>query len=108
MIVIPSVLMNSVRYREVSAIKHVRYREVPLYTLSFLLGITEYFHNGTLQYFVSIVLDKTGMIHRHDTQAYEYSIVEYIYCTYLLVPLMSGNDMKNYFQQWFELIILFV
>ena len=31
MTVISSVLMNSVRYREVSAIKHVRYREVPLY-----------------------------------------------------------------------------
>ena len=28
---IPSVLGKSVRYREVSAIKHVRYREVPLY-----------------------------------------------------------------------------
>ena len=31
MTVIPSVLVNSVSYREVSAIKHVRYREVPLY-----------------------------------------------------------------------------
>ena len=28
---ISSVLQKSVRYREVSAIKHVRYREVPLY-----------------------------------------------------------------------------
>ena len=28
---ISSVLRKSVRYREVSAIKHVRYREVPLY-----------------------------------------------------------------------------
>ena len=31
MTLIPFVLMNSVRYREVSAIKHVRCREVPLY-----------------------------------------------------------------------------
>ena len=29
--IISSVLRKSVRYREVSAIKHVRYREVPLY-----------------------------------------------------------------------------
>ena len=28
---IPSILRKSVRYRKVSAIKHVRYREVPLY-----------------------------------------------------------------------------
>ena len=28
---ISSVLRKSVRYREVSAIKHVRYREVPMY-----------------------------------------------------------------------------
>ena len=32
MAVIPSVLMKSVRYREVFAIKHVRYREVSLYS----------------------------------------------------------------------------
>ena len=31
---ISSVLRKSVRYREVSAIKHVRYREVPLYQAS--------------------------------------------------------------------------
>ena len=31
MTVIPSVPMNSVRYREVYAIKRVRYKEVPLY-----------------------------------------------------------------------------
>ena len=30
--VIPSLLINSVRYIEVSAIKHIRYREVPLYS----------------------------------------------------------------------------
>ena len=28
---IPSVLIKSVRYKEVSTIKHVRYKEVPLY-----------------------------------------------------------------------------
>ena len=31
MTVILSVIMNIVRYKEVSGIKHVRYREVPLY-----------------------------------------------------------------------------
>ena len=30
--VLTYVLTNSVRYQEVSAIEHVRYREVPLYT----------------------------------------------------------------------------
>ena len=33
MTVISSVLMNSVRYREVSAIEHVRFRKVPLYVV---------------------------------------------------------------------------
>ena len=49
MTVIPSVVMNSVRYREVSAIKHVRYREVPLYFISFF-NFSNIFASGILYF----------------------------------------------------------
>ena len=37
---ISSVLRKTVRYRKVSAIKHVRYREVPLYAYTVMLRIS--------------------------------------------------------------------
>ena len=42
---ISSVLKKSVRYREVSAIKHVRYREVPLYLAAYSGYLSQIFIN---------------------------------------------------------------
>ena len=71
MTMIPSVLMNSVRYREMFAIKHVRFREVPLYCDRLIQHV--WVANAIYQYFDS----------------YQY-ILWFLYLTFL-IEFFSGD-----------------